>query len=297
MRKFFTYLKAMLSSFMVNQAGSAMVMLALSMVPLITVVAIGVDVSRAYMVKSRLSSALDAASLAGGRAFYMDHRDQDIHMLFDANFPSGYLDASLSNLTIDVNTNDEILYLKRSATIPTTFMKLVNINEITVSSEAEIHRRKNALDVVLAIDMSGSMSYSASGGGTRIEAARDAANILVDVLFGSETTKDLLQIGLVPWNSKVNVQLDGEAFDPALTISEPVPAFTNPITGAVQSEIYRANNTPVPFLHEPDSEWKGCVYSRFINDANSATNADIFDGPISTVAGIRDCWLPEGLLL
>ena len=186
MRKFFTYLKAMLSSFMVNQAGSAMVMLALSMVPLITVVAIGVDVSRAYMVKSRLSSALDAASLAGGRAFYMDHRDQDIHMLFDANFPSGYLDASLSNLTIDVNTNDEILYLKRSATIPTTFMKLVNINEITVSSEAEIHRRKNALDVVLAIDMSGSMSYSASGGGTRIEAARDAANILVDVLFGTK---------------------------------------------------------------------------------------------------------------
>ena len=47
--------------------------------------------------------------------------------------------------------------------------------------------------MVLAIDMSGSMAWSAAGGGSRIAAARNAATVLVDVLFGNNATKDLLK--------------------------------------------------------------------------------------------------------
>ncbi len=281
-------------NFSKNQSGSVLIMVAVAIIPLVTVVAIGVDVSRAYIVKSRLSSALDAASLAGGRAFYLPHRDGDIHMLFDANFPSGYLNASLSNLVINVDEVNETISLERSATIDTTFMRLIGINDITVASEAEIHRRKTALDLVLAIDMSGSMTNSASGGGTRIQAARAAAHVLIDTLFGNDATKEYLTMGLVPWNSKVNVMLEGVNYDHDLITDQPVNVFTNPITGSTQSLIYKSNNSPVPLLNPPHENWKGCVYSRFIDDSDPTSDADIYDGPLNLTSADWQAWEPIG---
>lgn len=281
-------------SFLKEQGGSVLVMAAVSIVPLVTVIAIGVDVSRAYMVKSKLSAALDAASLAGGRAFYLSHRDDDINMLFDANFPSGYQDATLSDLTIQVDQDAETIYLHRSATIKTSFMQLVDIDTITVAAEAEIHRRKTALDLVIAMDMSGSMTYSASGGGTRIEAARDAAQVLIDTLFGNDADKEYLTVGLVPWNSKVNIQLEGTSFDSAQTVSEPVASFDSPITGLAQSEVFKVNNSPVPLLSAPASNWRGCVFSRYIDDASPDTDADIYDGPVTLFGADWQAWEPVG---
>lgn len=283
-----------LKRFSKNQSGSVMIIVGTAIVPLVTVVAIGVDVSRAYIVKSKLSSALDAAALAGGRAFYLAHRDDDINMLFTANYPDGYLNSTLSNLIITVNNDEETIYLHRESTIETTFMRLVGIDTITVASEAEIHRRKTALDLVIAMDMSGSMTYSASGGGTRIEAARDAAQVLVDTLFGNDASKEYLTLGLVPWNSKVNIGLESETYDSDLNTNSPVPSFDNPITGIAQSLIYRTNNSPVPLLHEPDDDWKGCVYSRFIDDNDVDTDADIYDGPVNLAGADWQAWEPIG---
>ncbi|MTI08239.1 TadE/TadG family type IV pilus assembly protein [Curvivirga aplysinae] len=294
MNKITHCLLVLLKRFAQNQSGSIVTLIAFAIIPMITVVALGVDISRAYMVKSRLSSALDAASLAGGRAFYLDHRDDDIHMLFNANYPSGYMDSNLSTLTIDVDWDEETIYLYRTATIQTTFLQLIDIDELTVSAEAEIHRRKTALDLVLAIDMSGSMTYSASGGGTRIEAARAASHVLLDTLFGSDASKEYLTVGLVPWNSKVNVQIDGSTYDSDLNYSTPVTSFDNPVTGISQSEVYFADNSPVPFLHEPDPDWQGCVYARYLDDGDDNNDADIYDGLTTLTNGEWRAWEPIG---
>src|SRR3546814_9100438 len=55
-------------------------------------VGIAIDTSVAYNVKSRLSAAVDAAALAGARAFASPTRDADIEKFFEANSPAGYLD-------------------------------------------------------------------------------------------------------------------------------------------------------------------------------------------------------------
>ena len=79
------------------------------------------------------------------------------------------------------------------------------------------------LDLVLTIDMSGSMGQPM----TKIAAARDAANTLVTILYGTtpfadvtvdSTIYNLLNIGLVTWNAKTNVTIDGgRCLNPALT--------------------------------------------------------------------------------
>jgi len=273
--------------------GGVATLLALAIVPLVGFVGIGTDAARAFMVKSRLSTALDAAGLAGGKAFFSANRDADMTMFFSANFPAGYMGATVSGPTFVVDAANEKIELAASATVPTTFMRLFGHERITVSASAEISRQEIMLDVVLSIDMSGSMTAS-TGGTTRIAAARNAATTLVEILFGSNVTNPLLKIGLVPWNSKVNVMVEGQPYYSAATVAEAVGAFTNPVTGTAQSTVYYANNTPVPLLSAPPSNWQGCVYSRFINDADSSTDADIFDGPLSTSGADWPAWEPIG---
>ena len=267
-----------------DRGGAAAVFLALATIPLIGFIGIGTDTARAYLVKSRLSSSLDAAGLAGGWSFFLSSRDDDIRMFFDANFPPGYLGATVSGPAIGVDEDEETITLTASAAVPTTFMRLFGIDTVTVAAETEVTRQMQALDVVLAIDMSGSMSSNAPGGGSRIAAARNAATELVDILFGSDDTKELLNIGLVPWNGKVNVTLNGVPFDETLTTTQAVPAFVNPESPSPnpfspappdpQAVVFYANNTPVPLLEAPPDDWEGCVYSRFIDDADPTTDAD-----------------------
>lgn len=283
-----------LHRFRAGERGAVAVFLAFAVLPLLGFVGIGTDVARAYLVKSRLSSALDAAGLAGGRSFYEPTRDADIDMFFTVNFPPGYMGAALTGPTKTIDEAAETIHLYARADVPTTFMTLFGFDQLTVDAEAEVTRRMTALDVVLAIDMSGSMSSSAAGGGSRIEAARDAAEELVDILYGDNASSEFLNVGLVPWNSKVNVQVKGTIYDPALTVTRPVPAFVNPETGAAQSEVYVSNASPVPLLSSPPSDWRGCVYSRYVDDGLATSDADILAGPATLPDADWPAWQPVG---
>jgi hypothetical protein len=94
-----------------------------------------------------------------------------------------------------------------------------------------------------------------------------------------------LNIGIIPWNGKVNITRNGTAFDPAATVTTAVPAFTNPLTGTVQSAVPFPNNSPVPLLSPPPADWQGCVYSRFINNAVNDDDADIVFSALSSATG------------
>jgi len=276
-----------------ERRGAVAVFIALAVVPLIGFIGIGTDTARAVMVKSRLSTALDAAGLAGGKSFYSASREADMTMFFNVNFPAGYMGATVSGPTFVVDEANEKILLGASATVPTTFMRLFGFDDIEVAASSEITRQAIMLDVVLSIDMSGSMG-TYTGGTTRIAAARSAAVTLVDILFGADTTKDLLKIGLVPWNSKVNVMISGEPYNAAATTTQAVSAFVNPVTHVAQSAVYVANNTPVPLLNTPPATWQGCVYSRYLYDASATNDADVLEGPVSTGGADWPAWQPIG---
>ena len=287
-----------------DRRGAVAVFLAFAIVPMIGFIGIATDTARAYLVKSRLSSALDAAGLAGGYSFFLSTRDADIQMFFDANFPTGYMGATVSGPQVTVDEDTETITLTAGATIPTSFMRVFGFETMTVTANAEVTRKMKALDVVLAIDMSGSMGSSVAGGGTRIEAARAAATELIDILFGGDASKDVLNIGLVPWNGKVNVTIDGTVFDPTLTTTMAVAAFTNPENPPPnpasppppnpQNQVFFANNSPVPLLEAPPAGWRGAVYGRFLDDGIATDDADILYGPVNLPGGDWVAWQPLG---
>jgi Flp pilus assembly protein TadG len=276
-----------------DRRGTTATLFAVAAVPLFLAAGVGIDTGRGYMVKSRLSSALDAAALAGGRSFFLTTRDADIQMYFDANFPAGYMGSTVTGPAIVVDEAAETVRLEATATFPTTFMRVAGFETMDVSAFVEVKRQLTAIDLVLSIDISGSMASSAAGGGTRISAARTAATELVNILFGTDATKEFLKIGLVPWSSKVKIWLDGTTYSSSGTTWTTVPSFTNPVTGASQSRVYYANNSPVPLLSAPPSDWKGCTYDRYLKDG-TVNDGDIWD--VAGTIGNRDwmAWEPVG---
>ena len=299
-----------------DRSGNVMMIVAFSIIPLIGAVGIATDTARGYLIKSRLQSAVDAAALAGGRVYYDDTRNADIQQYFSANFPSGYMDATLSPLTINEDVPNETINLSAQAVIPTTFMRLLGADTMTVSATAQVTRKTDRLHVVLAIDMSGSMRTVMENGQSRIENAKNAALTLTNNLFGTNAANDLLRIGIVPWAGKVNVT-NGSAYTSyspvdVSSFTHPVPFFTNPASpyqtyssdaaypweyispnaGLTQSKIYYANNSEVPLLDIPPTDWSGCVYARFVGDDSTA--ADLKLGP-ATVGGKSWLgWVPTG---
>lgn len=75
----------MMGDLLRDRRGGIILFFAIAAVPLIAAVGIATDTARMFFVKSRLTSAVDAASLAGGKVFAPE-RDADVRMYFDTNF-------------------------------------------------------------------------------------------------------------------------------------------------------------------------------------------------------------------
>ncbi len=228
--------------FFLDQRGVVAMITALAVIPLFASLGLAIDGARGYMVRSKLSYAIDAAGLAGGRAFDSDLREADILQFFQANFPEGYMDSRLEGgaPTIIFDDTANTITIEATATIPTRLMSVAGIDEITVSARAVIQRQLPGMELVLVMDNTGSMR-----GGGKIAAMKGAAAELVNILYGDRETVDDFWVGLVPYTATVNIGngriswMDG--FDPD--------------------------------DFQPSS-WKGCVEARsYPNDSNDAPTA------------------------
>lgn len=218
-----------LRALLANRDASATPFVAVAMVILVASMGTAIDSGRGYLVKSHLSQALDAAALAGGRAVFSPNRDADIRMFFNANFPGEYLEAEVTGPTIQVDANGEEIALAATARIPTTFMRILGIEEITVHSETVVRRSNRGMELVLVMDNTGSMA------GEKITKMKAAATDLVNILYGDRSTIPNFWIGLVPYAATVNI---GNTRTSWLISDNP-------------SSLYAAGGS-----------WKGCVEAR-----------------------------------
>ncbi len=282
-------LRAVVRRLLADESGASLPLVAAVLIPVMGFVGLVTDAGRGYLVKARLADALDAAVLAGAQVTDLTALQSEIQRFFDANFPPGYMGATATLNPAQVSADEEVISVSATAEVDTAFMELFGHRSLTVAAATEVTRRTISMDIALSIDMSSSMAWFDGAGSTRIAAARTAAHSLVDLIYGSHTTKEGVLIGLVPWNGAVNATLNGTAYDPALVTAVPTPVFTDPLTGAARSETYLAANSPVPLLRAPPAGWTGCVYARYLDTSTNDDDADHLLGPISTVDGTE--WL------
>lgn len=182
-----------------NESGMTAPMLALTFMSVAGFIGLAVDAARLQLVQSRLSFALDAAGLAAGATLSTTDINAELTKYMQANFPANYMGATTPAITSQVSADNMIIDLSASTTVPTTFMGLFGVTTMAVSSTSQITRTSSGLELVMSLDVTGSMA------GSRITSLKNAATSLVNILYGNKETVDKLWIGLVPFSQAVNI--------------------------------------------------------------------------------------------
>ncbi len=185
--------------------GQILIMTALSLVVLMGMSALTIDLGMAYAVKAKLNSAVDAASLAAGKAVKIGGSDAERRAnastaatrFFGANFPTGIRSTKETSFSVDSITNTGGTWKIRvsaSTRAPTFFSSIFN-RPIRVGASAEATVK--TLDMMLVLDCSGSLAPPTSSS-TTFPALRQAA---IDFLAGFQDGDGGDRIGLVTFAS------------------------------------------------------------------------------------------------
>lgn len=183
-----------------NERGVSAPTLGLLFMTMAAFVGTAVDIARLQLVQSRLTFALDAAGLAAGATLNTTDLNEELTKFMNANFPANYMGAATPQVVAQLNTDNTVMTLAATTTMPTTFMGLFGINTMNVQAHSEITRTSSGLELVMALDVTGSMNDDG-----KLSAMKTAAKSLVNILYGNKEEVPNLWIGLVPFSQTVNV--------------------------------------------------------------------------------------------
>ncbi|MFA7456477.1 MAG: VWA domain-containing protein, partial [Micavibrio sp.] len=133
-----------------------------------------------------------------------------IRNFIEANYPPGRVGYTTD---IEVVNTHDTLFAMASARLDTSFMRVFGIDTVDISVETEVTKEVKAIEVVLVMDVTGSMT-TRSGGKTRLQSLKDAAELFVETMFMRVNDTDMIKIGLVPFSAAVNVGSYGLGYTP-----------------------------------------------------------------------------------
>ena len=201
----------MLQNLRTDTKGNALAIFAAALVPLVAMVGSGLDVSLAYMAKAKMQNACDAAVLAGRQSMdgnrWTDANKAEAEKFFDFNFPEGTLGTQELEFTVEPDEDDSATLVgSASGVLPTSLMHIFGFDTLPVQADCDAKRDLGHNDVMLVLDVTGSMNRSPStvGGKSKIGRLRDGASGLYRALDDTENGS-VTRFGMVSYSQTVNV--------------------------------------------------------------------------------------------
>lgn len=229
-----------------ERGGNALITAAVALPAIVAGAGLAVDAGIVYMVKNRVSKALDSSGLAAGRGD-LEQATADARAYFDANYPPGYLGSNLQSFTVNTDANQEYITVTAQVEVPTYFMHLFGYNRVEVSERAVVQRLLRGAEIALVLDVTGSMR-----GSGKIDAMKDAATELIEIMFGSNETQENLWVSIIPYTATMNI---GTQHWDWLAAGD------------------RVNSSPADF--DP-TDWKGCVEARPDDEDQTDTPPNLY---------------------
>ncbi len=229
--------------------GTSLTLFALSAIPVVGTIGLSTDAAIGFMVRHRLAEALDAAGLAAGATTDADIGAADFQAFFKANFPDGYMGATVDGPNLVTSADGWTLTLSVSADVPTTFMQILGVDDYAVSARTVITRRQSGMELALVMDNTGSMRWSG-----KIGAMRTAAQTLVGELFGDQSRIDRFWVSVVPYTSMVNIGTGNTLWVDNTVLSDYAPTTWG---GCVEARGYPLDTTDDTYNHAPMIDGSG----------------------------------------
>lgn len=234
------------------QRGSYLPIFAVLSIPVLIAIGAAVDLSQAYVVKQRMTKALDAAGLAVGGMTGMSNAQLQTaaQNFFNANYPVSKLGIPG---TVTVSTSGNIVSLTASGSLPTAVMGVVGVKSMDISVSSQITKMGKKLEVVLVLDNTGSMSSS-----SKLSTMKTAAKNLIDTVSAAAVNDGDVKVSLVPFTTDVNVGT-GSKNASWLKWTWDLPTQTCVTTGSGSN---KKTTCTQDTRTVSKSSWSGCVADR-----------------------------------
>ncbi|TNE45596.1 MAG: pilus assembly protein TadG [Sphingomonadales bacterium] len=214
--------KGFLTRLLHNEAGNTLAITAAATLPLIGMIGGGVDISRLYLVKTRLQQACDAGALAGRKAQGGGNWTTASESAADQIFATNYATDAYgsSGLTHDFTESAGKVTGTASVTVPLMVMKLFGFEQKQIAVSCDAEMRLPNTDIMFVLDVTGSMRNPPTSGGyaTKLSGLKTAVQCFYEVLMKLDTPADCgttpsggisndiqVRFGFVPYNVNVNV--------------------------------------------------------------------------------------------
>ncbi len=186
--------------FIRGTAGVAAVWFGMTVPLIVTSVGLSVDLGQSYLVRERLSHALDAAALAATASASDDdaYIETKVNDFIDANYPPDVIGYKLD---VTVDNSADTLFVSATARLDTSFMKAFGMETVDVKVDSEVTRIiGNNIELALVLDLSGSMNSN-----NKINDLKAAAESLVDIVVYEDQEDYYSKVAIVPYGVAVNV--------------------------------------------------------------------------------------------
>lgn len=206
--------RPVLNRLLASRRGNVLPILAASILPMAAMIGGAVDMSRAYMVKSRIQHACDAGVLAGRRAMasstYTEAAKAQAQDFFDINYKAGYNRTTNVVFTTNNPTGTSKVLGSASTVMPTTIMGMFGKETLSIAVSCEAELNLTNTDTTFVLDVTGSMNDSipdGSGGSiVKLTALRNAVMSFYDTLANASSGSNArIRYSFVPYSTNVNV--------------------------------------------------------------------------------------------
>ncbi|WP_417621634.1 pilus assembly protein TadG-related protein [Parasphingorhabdus sp.] len=207
-----------------DTAGNVYAMAAAAIFPIAAIIGGGVDIGRAYMAQARLQQACDAGALAGRRAMTgatMSAADAvEARKFFDFNFPEGSFDTDpfvpvngkANPRFVDGAPGEKTVVGVMETTMNTSIMRIFGYKKMTLKADCTSRLDIGNVDVMMVLDVTGSMDRKPNGSITNNEAEKKIGGLknAVEDFYailgsGGGTNGSQIRYGFMPYNAMINV--------------------------------------------------------------------------------------------
>lgn len=197
-----------------DRSGNTLAIIAAAIAPILAMVGGGIDMGRSYLSQSRLQQACDAGVLAarkrlGAQAAVTGEISPDVaetgQRFFNINFRSGSYGTEDRDF---VMTLEEDFAISGVATVnvPTTIMQIFGFTVVPVSVECEAQIDFANTDVMMVLDVTGSMAEHNPGEAqSRLDAMKQTVANFHAQLAAASQAGSRIRYGFVPYSTNVRV--------------------------------------------------------------------------------------------
>lgn len=249
-------MKTPFQGFRRDARGNVAILVALSLMVLVSIVLGTLEIARTYMVRHAVQAALDAAALTAAQetinrsasvASIETQLANAAQEVLAANLNVSPAAATVSRVQAKYTppvgfTVPDKIELSVTATIVTGFLKTLGMKPLTVTVRSTTEPPQGApVELVLVLDVTYSMNSPPSAGGAKkLDTLKDAAKALISQI--KVGTAPNIKVGIVPYTSYVNYGLQDGVPDWLLPINRTTNAcmeyvYSNP-TGQCKPRVF-----------------------------------------------------------